>query len=976
MRYIRFFPFFLAASLFAQSKTTVTGTLVTPTGDLLTGECSIQSSGPFTTGSQRVTGTPVVVAFTSGKLSVSLFPTPTNWWYNATCSAPLQMVNGRQVGPYSWGPKYWVVPTSSTPVDISAVEVSSTNPPPWPVGPAGPGLSEPYMATSANSSIGVAFTATGLTQTFLDPGQTPLPNTGNVQTASGTQVFAGGLDNPGAYGNIGANLSMLEIFNGFNSPDNTNKDTLWNQDLVTTFHASGQRFGLDNTTACPGAGDCFPISNMVYYSNTSTAPGDEGVSGTSDQIWQQSYLGRGTAGAVTQSTCAITALAAAVAASSAYNAPQTVAVTGSTSACNVGDWLDIDNGVFGVGHSGNCGTGAAGPTQDACHESVQITAKTSSSISALFHLPHTSGAPVAPSPVVAIPSPAPQSVWGQDAGIVDLSGASYSTGTASCASSTGNGYSVTGVGTSWTTNMVGGDSNFVGWISWPAQNQTNSPFSSANPLVSWYPIQTVNSGTSITLARPCTGYYMSDPTLATAQPYIIRWGGYTSQLLVEQGTSAGAQTEGVSGLVLRSTSGTSAWTAGHTIENIISPNSSLQHGYQIAWTSFGPGEGPDMIRILNNGLGQAYKAIRVVNDPYVDSTTRASYYTGLSFEANTQIGVINLGGRDLAGQALGLTTLPSGPNGFSWMTGDAKAINWSGDSAHDASIIHTGSTGTGFQIANRSVKLHLFSDAAPGTGVTLDASGVTGSRTLTVPDVSGNLCLTVTACGNPGYLTRTIPASVNNEVDIGSFSSGVAGSIVSYQAEININNTSAWYQAKTYSFASPGCLTTNVWQIVAPSTDTGPNGGNDFALESMCDSSVVTHFRLRKVSGTGTGTMNITLSQIGDPTSVFTASTGTSSVTAPTALLPTSAITQTGNKLLLTNASNLAATVDPSNLTANRTLTLPDASGTIALTGTTQPMLGSTVIYRCTVAGTLRVGQLTSVASDCGTAVDTGLRTP
>jgi hypothetical protein len=29
---------------------------------------------------------------------------------------------------------------------------------------------------------------------------------------------------------------------------------------------------------------------------------------------------------------------------------------------------------------------------------------------------------------------------------------------------------------------------------------------------------------------------------------------------------------------------------------------------------------------------------------------------------------------------------------------------------------------------------------------------------------------------------------------------------------------------------------------------------------------------------------------------------------------------------------------------------------------------------RCTVAGTLRVGQTTTVAGDCGTAVDTGLR--
>lgn len=35
---------------------------------------------------------------------------------------------------------------------------------------------------------------------------------------------------------------------------------------------------------------------------------------------------------------------------------------------------------------------------------------------------------------------------------------------------------------------------------------------------------------------------------------------------------------------------------------------------------------------------------------------------------------------------------------------------------------------------------------------------------------------------------------------------------------------------------------------------------------------------------------------------------------------------------------------------------------------------GTLVLYRCTVAGTLRVGQTTTVPGDCGTAVDTGLR--
>ena len=47
----------------------------------------------------------------------------------------------------------------------------------------------------------------------------------------------------------------------------------------------------------------------------------------------------------------------------------------------------------------------------------------------------------------------------------------------------------------------------------------------------------------------------------------------------------------------------------------------------------------------------------------------------------------------------------------------------------------------------------------------------------------------------------------------------------------------------------------------------------------------------------------------------------------------------------------------------------------LIVTGTQAIDGGSTVIYRCLTAGTLRAGALTSVAADCGTSADTGLRT-
>lgn len=53
------------------------------------------------------------------------------------------------------------------------------------------------------------------------------------------------------------------------------------------------------------------------------------------------------------------------------------------------------------------------------------------------------------------------------------------------------------------------------------------------------------------------------------------------------------------------------------------------------------------------------------------------------------------------------------------------------------------------------------------------------------------------------------------------------------------------------------------------------------------------------------------------------------------------------------------------------------AASTLALNPSGGPVTvqnGSNVLYRCTVAGALRVGQLTTVSTDCGKAVDTGMR--
>lgn len=127
---------FLLFSIGAIAQTTtVTGTITDPAGDLVNGSCSIQAWGPFSAAAGwRVVGVPMTVSFTAGAFSATLAPTdsatPAGQNYKVTCAVPRQVVTGRTVGPYSWGPRYWLVPTSGSPLDIGDVEV--TTPPPSP----------------------------------------------------------------------------------------------------------------------------------------------------------------------------------------------------------------------------------------------------------------------------------------------------------------------------------------------------------------------------------------------------------------------------------------------------------------------------------------------------------------------------------------------------------------------------------------------------------------------------------------------------------------------------------------------------------------------------------------------------------------------------------------------------------------------------------------------------------------------------
>jgi hypothetical protein len=118
--------------LFA-APVTVTGTLAGPSGDLLTGTCSISATAPFNAADGTWVPGPdfaLTVPFINGALSVSLQPTdtavPQGVSYRMTCNAPAQQVTAtdgkRHMSRGSWGPMTLIVPTSASPVSLNTVQ--------------------------------------------------------------------------------------------------------------------------------------------------------------------------------------------------------------------------------------------------------------------------------------------------------------------------------------------------------------------------------------------------------------------------------------------------------------------------------------------------------------------------------------------------------------------------------------------------------------------------------------------------------------------------------------------------------------------------------------------------------------------------------------------------------------------------------------------------------------------------------------
>lgn len=175
-------------------------------------------------------------------------------------------------------------------------------------------------------------------------------------------------------------------------------------------------------------------------------------------------------------------------------------------------------------------------------------------------------------------------------------------------------------------------------------------------------------------------------------------------------------------------------------------------------------------------------------------------------------------------------------------------------------------------------------------------------------------------------LTRTLPTTVNDEVDIGSFALSNGGG--NFEISVVVPN-SGFSVTKQYMLPIQYNQTTNTWVIAQPISDSGPYSTNDFALDVNVNVGT-TSFRLRRVAGATAGTAYVTIVQKGVNTDAFTASAATSSVAAPTTYLSDAFTTQTGGILKVMGSATLTGTLGATSSTTGYEGTLynTNTSGT------------------------------------------------
>jgi hypothetical protein len=722
-------------------------------------------------------------------------------------------------------------------------------------------------ATPALGSTTANLLLPGLTMSVTNPNVTGNPNGADAINIQSTTTSSS--TNPNYSDENLADL-QLSIANGqalYGNGTNAKK-TFIAVNSTTTGGASGQKQVTNQTETTYGMSDNIVEGATLTYAGGPIA-GDEGSYIARWVQQQQPFLTLTTlsSGAV-RTSCNTTLSQNVTAASTA----QTVTVASSTG-CNVNDWVVI---------------GRSAPTGYPNEIAVNLTAVGSGTLTGVFNANYSSGATVTPAAVITVAS---TYQFGQNRVLVDLSRATYTTGTVGGISS----YTFTGSGTSWTNGMVGGDALNPGCVYLAADTYSGSPFNGSGttgPLHSWYQIQSVGSNTALNI------YSMSVAGDAAYHGYGPGSGGYQispcAQVLYFGGTT----------VVLDTNSFT--WSSGDSVELAIAPYSDTQSLW-IQRAEFGPGGvHRPTVNVLNTGAVTQQAGISISGN--MQGGNPLAFTTGLSI-ANAGT-AINAGSPTVASMAINTNN-------------SAAPITWAGTDGFGylAPSSTSGYLAIGPDNYERNTDDLYLGQTNSGTCI------LAGCSNIGLAKYNGELILTGTN-GNgvqggglrmenssSAYQGVTMVATRNNSLP-SIYNGGL-------YTEVDVNSTTvAPLKYEGYSSNLP----TETYLPQATATGSANYSSADLALAASW--------------WTGSAAEDGTWHHMAVP------STGTSpAVSLVMQYSANNAAPSTGPELAMSTSGKLAfgastsalATIDASGLSANRNLTLPDVNGTLLTTtnGTT-----------------------------------------
>jgi hypothetical protein len=655
--------------------------------------------------------------------------------------------------------------------------------------------------------------------------------------------------------------------------------------LTQTAYGSGQRFVYGATLNAYGASDSFIASEALRFCSGPIG-GDEGAG------WRSvSYCLQGVDALVLGQVTAVTRTAYSARTTQIVNGSNVVqAVTVSTTTgANVGDWICVGQ--------------TTGPSPNM--EGVQITAVGAGTISGVFRTNQASGTSLTPALVMTVTN-----LIGAGEGryLINLSGASYTTGMVSAIA--GGGF--TGTGTTWTPTMVGGNVGNIGAIALNADTYTGAPYNGSpgtntGPLYSWYRIGSTPTNTSLGIVSYSVagdagyrGYGAPGP--GANNTYVIRPSALILNFLPTFGQ------------IVCETS-TATWTVGDTYECALTPYPDVTgFQYHMATYTAGPTNRAFM-QVINTGPRAFQQGIALVNGQsggYLGSNAD-TWSWGTAFVVdNCQVG---LAVGNCSTTAISLTSAAAGGRS----TDAGGGIKWGGQILQP----NTPNSGMDFQMITT------------GTGGMLKSISNTVNSDGSQCELHWQGYLQVGGPGSISYIrlggVNTAGGSIDKTIDIKNYTSG-AGPVSGKQLDFIINDLVSaitWYPfSLSNNTVAVGPLLS---QACVSNTTNNPSTDLQLSNQVWTGSVAANHFgRINVMPGSGVNNAPVTMrfSVIG-PIGSYNAS------------FPDIPMTVREDGYFSIGKRNDGATIndtlslDPTGLTANRIVTVPDQAGGLCIVSPT-----------------------------------------